>query len=195
MLSVGGRYVCVTLAQESVIKLAVEHFVKLGWAVRLHCLQNDSQTEEDSFALPVFVLVCTKFRQPMPMPILEMCLGEEAAPTRFTQVSELLSTVREQQSYSVLRKKLRTGTEATSNVSLTLCHFKTSLPRYTLTVQDCAPGAKVPKANQFAIFIGKIPFKTLFSFILYFTYSSVFSQYPRAVRHLGFTVPVRGKDS
>lgn len=153
VLSVGGRYVCVTLAQESVIKLAVEHFVKLGWAVRLHCLQNDSQTEEDSFALPVFVLVCTKFRQPMPMPILEMCLGEEAAPIRFTQVSELLSTVREQQSYSVLRKKLRTGTKATSNVSLTLCHFKTSLPRYTLTVQDCAPGAKVPKANQFAIFI------------------------------------------
>ncbi|CAB1460459.1 unnamed protein product [Pleuronectes platessa] len=107
VLSVGGRYVCVTLAQESVIKLAVEHFVQLGWAVRLHCLQGDSGKEEDSFSLPVFVLVCTKFHQPMPIPILEMCLGEDGAPTRLTQVSELLSAVREHQAYSVLRKKLQ----------------------------------------------------------------------------------------
>lgn len=153
VLSVGGRYVCITLAQESVIKLAVEHFVQLGWAVRLHCLQNDTESEEDSFALPVFILICTRFRQPMPMPILEMSHGEDGAPARFTQVSELLSTVREHQAYSVLRKKLRTGSDVTSTHSLTLCHVKTGLPRYTLTIQDCGPGAKVPKANHFAIFI------------------------------------------
>ncbi|CAN9500634.1 unnamed protein product [Ophioblennius macclurei] len=153
VLSVGGRYVCVTLAQESVIKLAVEHFVKVGYAVRLHCLQEENSTEEDSFALPVFVLVCTKFRQPMPTPILEMCLGESGTPVRHAQVTELLTAVREHQAYSVLRKKLRTGTDASSNLSLTLCHTKTGLPRYTLTVQDCAPGAKVPRPNQFAIFI------------------------------------------
>ncbi|KAM3876089.1 eEF1A lysine and N-terminal methyltransferase [Diretmus argenteus] len=152
VLSVGGRYVCVTLAQESVIRLAVEHFVQLGWAVRLHCLQ-DTESEEDSFALPVFVLICTKFRQPMPTPILEMCLGEDGAPTRLRQVAELLSAVRERQAYSVLRKRLRTSTDATSNLSLTLCHVKTRLPRYTLTVQDSLPGAKVPRANHFAIFI------------------------------------------
>lgn len=155
MLSVGGRYVCVTLAQESVIKLAVEHFVQLGWAVRLHCLQEESSGEEDSFALPVFVLVCTRFRQPMPTPILEMCLGEDGAPVRHTQVSELLSAVREHQAYSVLRKRLRTNTDATSNLSLTLCQAKTGLPRYTLTIQDCPPGTKVPRVNQFAIFIGE----------------------------------------
>ncbi|XP_047443253.1 eEF1A lysine and N-terminal methyltransferase [Mugil cephalus] len=153
VLCVGGRYVCVTLAQEEVIKLAVEHFVQLGWAVRLHCLQEERGKEEDSFALPVFVLVCTKFRQPMPMPILEMCLGEDGAPVRHAQVVELLSAVREHQSYSVLRKRLRTSTDASSNLSLTLCHAKTGLPRYTLTVQDCPPGTKVPRSNQFAIFI------------------------------------------
>lgn len=154
-MSVGGRYICITLAQESVIKLAVEHFVQLGWAVRLHCLLEESGIGENSFALPVFVLVCTKFRQPMPSPILEMCIGDDGTPIRLTQVSELLSTVREHQAYSVLKKRLRTGTDASSNVSLTLCHTKTGLPRYTLTVQDCAPGAKVPKSNHFAIFIGE----------------------------------------
>ncbi|XP_023139604.2 eEF1A lysine and N-terminal methyltransferase isoform X1 [Amphiprion ocellaris] len=153
VLKVGGRYVCVTLAQESVIKLVVDHFVQLGWAVRLHCLQEETGPDEDSFALPVFVLVCTKFRQPMPMPILEMCLGEDGAPVRHTQVSELLSAVKEHQAYFVLRKRLRTGTDASSNLSLTLCHAKTGLPRYTLTIQDSLPGAKVPRPNQFAIFI------------------------------------------
>ncbi|KAM6921417.1 eEF1A lysine and N-terminal methyltransferase [Xenentodon cancila] len=155
VLCVGGRYICVTLAQESVIKLAVEHFVQLGWAVRLHCLQEKRGTEEedDSFALPVFVLVCTKFRQPMPTPILEMCIGDDGVPVRHVQVSELLSAVREQQAYSVLRKRLRTSTDPGSNLTLTLCHAKTGLPRYTLIVQDCPPGAKVPRPNQFAIFI------------------------------------------
>lgn len=155
VLSVGGRYVCVTLAQESVIKLAVEHFVLLGWAVRVHCLLEENGTEENNFTLPVFALVCTKFRQPLPAPILEMCVGEDGVPVRLAQVSELLSTVREHQAYSFLKKRLRTATDACSNVSLTLCHAKTGLPRYTLTVEDCVPGAKVPRSNHFAIFIGE----------------------------------------
>ncbi|MEQ2257873.1 eEF1A lysine and N-terminal methyltransferase [Xenotaenia resolanae] len=154
VLRVGGRYVCVTLAQESVIKLAVDHFVQLGCAVRLHCLQEErGKEEEDTFALPVFVLICTKFRQPMPTPILEMCIGDDGAPVRHTRVCELLSAVREYQGYSVLRKRLRTSTDPSSNLCLTLCDAKAGLPRYTLTVQDCPPGAKVPRPNQFAIFI------------------------------------------
>lgn len=153
VLAVGGRYVCVTLAEESVVKLAVEHFVRLGWAVRLHCLQEESGRQEDSFALPVFVLVCTKFRRPMAAPILEMCLGEDGAPARLASVADLLTAVRERQAYAVLKKRLRSGTDAGSNLSLSLCHAGTGLPRYTLTVQDCPPGAKVPRSNQFAIFI------------------------------------------
>lgn len=189
-----------TLAQENVIKLAVEHFVQLGWAVRLHCLQEEREKEEDSFALPVFVLVCTKFRQPMPTPILEMCLGEDGAPVRHTQVLELLSAVKEHQSYSVLRKRLRTTTDASSNLSLTLCHTKTGLPRYTLTVQDCPPGAKVPRSNQFAIFIGK-----LLSHLNVFLSSlcetvlpdsvCLFYQCLRGVRQPGSTAPVRDDGS
>ncbi|XP_062306207.1 eEF1A lysine and N-terminal methyltransferase [Osmerus eperlanus] len=152
VLAVGGRYVCVTLAQESVIRLAVEHFVGVGWAVRLHCL-GDPESEASSFALPVFVLICTKFRVAPPTPILEMCQGEDGAAARLVQVADLLSAVKERQAYAILRQRLRAGTDATSSPSLTLCHAPTGRPRYTLTVQDCCPGAKVPKANHFAIFI------------------------------------------
>ncbi|KAG7260456.1 hypothetical protein CRUP_008807 [Coryphaenoides rupestris] len=158
VLCVGGRYVCVTLAQECVLRLAVEHFVSLGWAVRLHCLQEEAEGGgggggDDSFPLPVFVLICTRFRQPMPAPILEVCLGEDGAPNRFAAAPELLTAVRELQSYAVLRKRLRTSTDASSSPSLTLSHVTTGLPRYTLTVQDSAPNAKVPRGNYFGIFI------------------------------------------
>ncbi|XP_058610804.1 eEF1A lysine and N-terminal methyltransferase isoform X2 [Onychostoma macrolepis] len=153
VLAVGGRYVCVTLAQEHVIKLAVEHFVQ-GWAVRIHCLSGQQKEESDSsFALPVFVLVCTKFRQAPPFAVLELCQGEDGAPTRLASVPELLSAVKERQAYNLMLHKLRGGTDASSTPSLTLCHVATGRPRYTLTVQDSLPSAKLPRSNHFAIFI------------------------------------------
>lgn len=158
VLAIGGRYVCITLAQEHVVRLAVEHFSTAGWAIRLHCLskEEDQDTDSDSsFALPVFVLVCTKFRQPPPFLVLEMCLGEDGAPKRLSSVPDLLAAVKERQAYAMLRQRLRGGTDSASSPSLTLCHSDTGLPRYTLAVQDSPPNAKVPRLNHFAIFIGK----------------------------------------
>ncbi|XP_043076183.1 eEF1A lysine and N-terminal methyltransferase isoform X2 [Puntigrus tetrazona] len=153
VLAVGGRYVCVTLAQEHVIKLAVEHFAR-GWAVRIHCLSAQQTAESDaSFALPVFVLVCTKFRQAPPFAVLELCQGEDGAPARLASVPELLSAVKERQAYNLTLHKLRGATDASSTPSLTLCHAATGRPRYTLTVQDSLPSAKLPRSNHFAIFI------------------------------------------
>lgn len=154
VLTVGGRYVCVTLAQEHVIKLAVEHFSDAGWAIRIHCLSQQSQdSDSPSFALPVFVLVCTKFRQPPPFAVLELCQGEDGAPCRLPAVSDLLGAIKERQAYALMLQKLRGGTDTSSSPSLTLCHAASGRPRYTLTVQDSSPSTKVPRTNHFAIFI------------------------------------------
>lgn len=156
VLAVGGRYVCVTLAQEHVIKLAVEHFAEAGFAIRIHSLsQQNPDLDSSSFALPVFILICTKFRQPPPFKVLEMCQGEDGAPCRLGSVSELLAAVKERQAYALMLQKLRGTTDTASTPSLTLCHAATGCPRYTLTVQDSPPSAKVPRANHFAIFIGE----------------------------------------
>ncbi|KAF7690170.1 hypothetical protein HF521_011974 [Silurus meridionalis] len=151
VLAVGGRYVCVTLAQEHVIKMAVEHFAEAGFAVRIHCLSQ--QNADSSFSLPVFVLVCTKFRQPAPFKVLEMCQGEDGTLCRLASVAELLAAVKERQAYALMLQKLKGSTDTSSTSSLTLCHAATGRPRYTLTVQDSLPSAKVPRANHFAIFI------------------------------------------
>ncbi|KAK3516608.1 hypothetical protein QTP70_021942 [Hemibagrus guttatus] len=154
VLAVGGRYVCVTLAQEHVIKLAVEHFAEAGFAIRIHSLsQRNPDSDSSSFALPVFVLICTKFRQPPPFKVLEMCQGEDGTPCRLGSVPELLAAVKERQAYALMLQKLRGATDTASTPSLTLCHATTGHPRYTLTVQDSPPSAKVPRANHFAIFI------------------------------------------
>ncbi|KAJ8277836.1 hypothetical protein GJAV_G00080660 [Gymnothorax javanicus] len=157
VLAVGGRYVCVSLAQEHVVKMAVEHFCKEGWAVRLHCLgsldEEEPGSDSASFALPVFVLVCTKFRQPPPFAVLEMCQGEDGPPRRVATVPELLSAVKECQTYALICQRLRAGTDASQNCSLTLCQATTGLPRYTLTVHDSPPTAKLSRNNHFAIFI------------------------------------------
>lgn len=159
VLAVGGRYVCVTLAQEHVIKLAVEHFAEAGFAIRIHSLsQQNLDTDSSSFALPVFILVCTKFRQPPPFRVLEMCQGEDGAPCRLGKVPELLAAVKERQAYALMLQKLRGSTDTAGTPSLTLCHAATGRPRYTLTVQDSPPSAKVPRNNHFAIFIGKTHF-------------------------------------
>ncbi|KAJ8388464.1 hypothetical protein AAFF_G00133400 [Aldrovandia affinis] len=141
VLAVGGRYVCVSLAQEHVVKMVVEHFVQEGWAIRLHCMgineEEDRGTDPSNFTLPVFVMVCTKFRQPPPFPVLEMCQGEDDPPRRVATVLELLSAVKERQTYTLLRQRLRAGTDAAHSSSLTLT----------------APAAKLPRTNHFAIFI------------------------------------------
>ncbi|XP_060773541.1 eEF1A lysine and N-terminal methyltransferase isoform X2 [Neoarius graeffei] len=154
VLAVSGRYICVTLAQEHVIKLAVEHFAEAGFAIRIHCLiEQNPDLESSSFALPVFILVCTKFRQPPPFKVLEMCQGEDGVPCRLGSVPELLAAVKDRQAYALMLQKLRGATDTASTPSLTLCHAATGRPRYTLTVQDSPPSAKVPRTNHFAIFI------------------------------------------
>ncbi|MGH0178589.1 UNVERIFIED_CONTAM: hypothetical protein FKN15_077575 [Acipenser sinensis] len=141
VLRVGGRYVCVTLAQEHVLRAAVEHFSGEGWAVRVHRVEG----QEGGFCLPVFVLVCTKFRRPaeggaaLPQ-ILEVCEGEEGPPRRLGAPEELLDAVREIQAYALLRSQLASHTDPAQTPTLQLCHAHTGRPRYSCHVVDMPQG-------------------------------------------------------
>lgn len=86
ILKVTGRYVCVTLAQEHILRKLLEKF-ECGWLVRVHkvLLGDDKSGSGMGGALPVFVFVLTKMarvegRQPvkvfyiMSIPILSLYL-------------------------------------------------------------------------------------------------------------------------
>ena len=71
VLKVAGRYVCVTLAQEHILKKLLKRF-ECGWLVRVHkvLLGDDESGSGIGGALPVFVFVLTKMarvegRQPV----------------------------------------------------------------------------------------------------------------------------------
>ncbi|KFV65606.1 Methyltransferase-like 13 [Dryobates pubescens] len=151
VLQVGGRYLCVSLAQAHVLKKAVEYFSQEGWVVRVH--QVASSGDKQQFVLPIFVYVMTKFRKiPGSAPrILEICPDEQQKPMRVESTEQLVAAVRDRQHYALLRSQL-SGTPCGEQVALDLCDRESGRPRYTLHVVD-SPSEKPSRDNHFAIFI------------------------------------------
>ena len=58
VLRVGGRYICITLAQNHILDKLVDHFTK-GWFIRVHRIMAIS-TDKQTSPLPVFAFVFTK---------------------------------------------------------------------------------------------------------------------------------------
>ncbi|KAM4861394.1 eEF1A lysine and N-terminal methyltransferase isoform 2-T2 [Thomomys bottae] len=155
VLQVGGRYLCVSLAQAHILKKAVGHFSREGWMVRVHQVAHsrDQVLEaEPQFSLPVFAFIMTKFR-PVPgsaLQIFELCAQEQGKPVRLESAEQLAEAVRERQQYAWLCSQL--GKAGLGSVSLDLCSGDTGEPRYTLHVVD-SPTVKPTRDNHFAIFI------------------------------------------
>ncbi|XP_067845854.1 eEF1A lysine and N-terminal methyltransferase [Heptranchias perlo] len=153
VLQVGGRFVCISLAQEHIAKKALSYFHQEGWPVRIHTIEEESSARRQ-FVMPVFVFVFTKFRK-VPgagQMILEMCTEEQGKPLRLQSVGQLLELVKGRQQYALLRNHLTKHSSSGENVSLTLCDRGSGKPRYTFYIVD-QPSVKPSRANHFAIFI------------------------------------------
>lgn len=153
VLQVGGRYLCVSLAQGHVLKKAVEYFSQEGWVVRVH--QVASSGDKEQFVLPVFVYVMTKFRK-IPgsaAQILEICPEEQDKPMRVESAEQLVAAVKDRQHYALLCSQI-SKTPCREQVSLDLCDKESGKPRYTLHVVD-SPSVKPSRDNHFAIFISE----------------------------------------
>ncbi|XP_072504730.1 eEF1A lysine and N-terminal methyltransferase isoform X2 [Notamacropus eugenii] len=156
VLQVGGRYLCISLAQAHILKKVVGHFSREGWMVRVHQItsnQNQASETESQFSLPVFAFIMTKFRpvSGSALQILELCAQEQGKPVRLENTERLVEAVRERQRYAWLRSQLSRKT-GPGSVSLDLCDGSTGEPRYTLHVVD-TPAVKLSRDNHFAIFI------------------------------------------
>ncbi|XP_075421110.1 eEF1A lysine and N-terminal methyltransferase [Tenrec ecaudatus] len=156
VLQVGGRYLCISLAQAHVLKKAVGHFSREGWMVRVHQVascQDQVMEAEHRFSLPVFAFIMTKFRPVAgsALQIFELCTQEQGKPRRLDSAERLAEAVLERQQYAWLCCQLRRKA-GQGSVSLDLCDGDTGEPRYTLHVVD-SPTVKPSRDNHFAIFI------------------------------------------
>ncbi|XP_063283424.1 eEF1A lysine and N-terminal methyltransferase [Pelobates fuscus] len=154
LLQIGGRYLCVSLAQAHVLEKLVKHFSEGGWMVRVHqVLEGNSPESGSKFPMPVFVFLMTKVRQIPGFPqVFEMMSDEEGGkPVRWSSPEELMEAVKERQRYALLRNKLQQN-QSSQEVSLDLCDGDTGKSRYTFYIVDC-PIIKLSHSNHFAIFI------------------------------------------
>lgn len=66
LLKSGGRYICITLLQEHILKLLLNFFPANNFMVRvLRCFEAENKNA-DSIAMPIFVVVCTKCKIALP---------------------------------------------------------------------------------------------------------------------------------
>ncbi|XP_047469133.1 eEF1A lysine and N-terminal methyltransferase-like [Penaeus chinensis] len=152
ILRVGGRYVCVTLLQEHIIAHVLNWFPKNGWMVRV-CRCEDaekSQSDSGSFSFPVFVVICTKFKQmPNFKPVVEIQFhGEEVK--RVETTDQVIQNVAELQQYALLRHNLQSQRVAGENMAVELCDSINGGCRYTLHIVD---SPKKSNSLKFAVFI------------------------------------------
>ncbi|XP_059840806.1 eEF1A lysine and N-terminal methyltransferase isoform X1 [Hypanus sabinus] len=153
VLQVGGRFLCISLAQEHIARKVVSHFSREGWPVRVHAFEEQGEASRQ-FRMTVFTFVFTKFRK-LPgarQEILEMCMEEQEKPLRLESTERLLELVKARQQYTLLRNHLARGSGSGENVSVTLCNRESGKPRYTFYVVD-QPSVRPAQANNFAIFI------------------------------------------
>ncbi|KAL1123784.1 hypothetical protein AAG570_001557 [Ranatra chinensis] len=116
ILKIGGRYLVVSLLQAHILAALLDHFVSAGWMVRIYrCHEAEQKALDDGAtnALPVFVVVVTKFKKmPNRAPIIEMCLTHDGHMTRYEDPGEVRSLVREAQEVALVCIGLRSTTLA-----------------------------------------------------------------------------------
>ncbi|KAG0730494.1 Methyltransferase-like protein 13 [Chionoecetes opilio] len=158
VLRVGGRFVCVSLLQEHILQHILEWFPKNGWMVRVcRCEEAEkSQFEAGHFSLPVFVVVCTKFKKmPNFKPVLEVQLDGDSSPQRVQCAQELLERVKELQQYALLRHTMHTKSVAGEATNVQLCDPASGAARYTLHVVDSKQSSRPLKFAVFIVPLGR----------------------------------------
>lgn len=150
ILKVGGRYVCISLAQEHIASKVLEYFSEAGWMVRV-CRVDESEKEEEKrdFHMPVFVFVLTKFKKmPNMKPILEMAYFDDRIE-RLGSQEEVKAAIKEMQHYGIVRQQLENKHQTDEEISLELFSSASNTPRYTLHVVD----RPQTSGKKFAVFI------------------------------------------
>uniref|UniRef100_H2YI45 eEF1A lysine and N-terminal methyltransferase n=1 Tax=Ciona savignyi TaxID=51511 RepID=H2YI45_CIOSA len=147
VLRTGGRYICITLAQDHVIRKILEYFPPNNYLVRIHKVWTS--TAEQTTEMPVFAFVLTKFMK-LPSKIIEVCFDDSTKPTRVESESEAIEMVKSQQYYAMLKNQL-SNNEASSDVpAIQLFTNQVHQARYTMHVVDLKDHHP---AQKFGIFI------------------------------------------
>lgn len=150
VLRIHGRYICISLAQDHILNMILEYFHDIEWFIQVHKVETPSNASP----LPVFAFVLTKPRPrsaslQVKLSLLELVDAENAV--RFSNVQQLLKSIKGLQEYAVITKHLQT-VHPGEEVQIDLwTSEEMPNPRYTLTIVDVKPSKSL--SGKFAVFI------------------------------------------
>ncbi|XP_015172807.1 PREDICTED: methyltransferase-like protein 13 [Polistes dominula] len=141
----GGRYICISLLQEHILRKILSYFTANNFMIRVaQCHKAEVKTkQEEGSSIPVFVVVATKFMKPTES-ILEISLTD-GKPERISSVDALISAVLSiQQSALICNCLDKRSIADVGEICLDLHKVGDKHPRYTVYIlnQPCAGGAK-----------------------------------------------------
>ncbi|KAL3983093.1 Methyltransferase domain family protein [Acanthocheilonema viteae] len=144
VLTIAGRYIVFTLAHKYVLNSYMPFFLKRkNFIIRVE-RNIDSNWK---FPLPVFLLIATKLRIPLPSPYMELIISTEKKAIKFSCLENLISAINAEQEFSQFRHLCCNKLE--DEVTLIL-HDNDEKPRYHIAVLD---DTEADVLNSYAVFI------------------------------------------
>jgi len=110
VLKKGGRFILVTLAQDFILNKVMQYFSK-DWLVRIHKIEFDAMQIDAGMAggrtpkYSPYAFILTKFPN-LPQPVIEICYGDNAKPTRMKNIEEAIEVIHSHQQYRLIQYKI-----------------------------------------------------------------------------------------
>ncbi|XP_076246315.1 eEF1A lysine and N-terminal methyltransferase homolog isoform X2 [Calliopsis andreniformis] len=147
----GGRYICISLLQEHILKELLSYFPNAGFmfrVIRCHEAEAKARIDEGS-SIPVFAVVATKFLN-LQQTILETVLTD-GPPKRLSSREDITSAILSIQQSALICNSLQKRSVADiGEISLDLYRPDDKYPRYTIYILD---QAKTHGSKTYAAFI------------------------------------------
>jgi len=135
VLKVGGRYMCISLAQDHILGKLVTSFQEKGWIIRIHRIDE----HDLDFHLPVFVFIFTKMKMKLLTPIIELKLEYNLDKfVRVPSINETKIKIKEYQNYGLTKFYITNkNVDAQDEVFVHLYDgINEKYPRYTIYILD-----------------------------------------------------------
>ncbi|KAL6440843.1 hypothetical protein ACFW04_003339 [Cataglyphis niger] len=147
----GGRYICISLLQEHILRKLLSYFPASGFMFRIsrcHEAESKARLEEGSL-VPIFVIIATKFTK-LSQTVLELALVD-GPPERLSSTDDMVSAILSaQQSALVCSSLYKRSVADVGEISLDLHRPGDKHPRYTVYVLD---QPRIRGAKTYAAFI------------------------------------------
>ncbi|KAJ8974922.1 hypothetical protein NQ317_010205 [Molorchus minor] len=152
VLKTGGRYICISLLQDHILKAILNYFPNNNWMFRaVRCYEAEKKAVENGEnSLPVFIVICIKFTS-LPRKVLEINLGSLEKMQRFEKEEDIILHISSVQQAAFVCSGLKRCSLGNENeIVLDLYQPGDTNPRFTVYVVD---GPLQRNNSQYAAFI------------------------------------------